>query len=88
MAKDVYDSMMEAGTAINQAMREYAASVIAGTLRQMSGWGDQTPADMQQLAKEIESWAKNENGKWDDLCCPMCQEITCDSGCALEELRT
>lgn len=56
---------------------------VANTLRQLASWGseDREAAELTKLADQVEV---------DDLamCCPMCQEVRCDTGCPLEPMRT
>jgi hypothetical protein len=55
---------------------------VASTLRQLADWGseDRQAVELRQLADRVEV---------DDLnmCCPMCQEVRCDTGCPLEPMR-
>lgn len=58
--------------------------VIARTLRQLAEWGDYDlqPAALLELATVVE--VEDYEESW---CCPMCQEVECDTGCPLEEVR-
>lgn len=56
--------------------------IVAATLRTTSGWikdeGDRI------LLIEAASAVAYSDLSW---CCPMCEEVTCDSGCPLAEAR-
>lgn len=61
------------------------AMIVAKTLRQLAEWDheDRSPRSLAELAQvvETEDWP-------DALCCPMCQEVECDTGCPLEDVRS
>lgn len=59
-------------------------ATVADTLRIISSWGRTNPETMGRLAEEI--------GSYTDMaclhpCCPVCQEVVCDTGCPLESVR-
>ncbi len=70
-------------------------AAVAATLRAVSEWGyldagqhaDQDAArecartDLRSIAGEVDGMSP------DDMCCPLCEEMVCDEGCALEGLR-
>jgi hypothetical protein len=56
------------------------ATVVA-TLRTVAGW---MPEDQRQTLYEV---ADQTEATWDDLCCPVCEEVTCDDGCPLQHVR-
>jgi len=67
-------------------MEHHAAvrAAVAATLRQVAGWGlvwehDGQPArdDLCDIAMQVE---RMEPG---DMCCPVCEEVTCDEDCPL-----
>lgn len=62
--------------------------IVAATLRQLAGWGvrDRTPDSLYELAAVVEQY-DHATGDLEALCCPMCQEIECDAGCPMEEVR-
>lgn len=55
---------------------------IIKALRTAAGW---LPDEQRELLLEAATVA--ENGGWEDACCPICQEVWCDTGCPLEDLR-
>ena len=59
--------------------------IVAATLRQLAQWSDadRTPMELFNLATTVE----NSPPPPDDMCCPMCQETECDTGCPLESAR-
>jgi hypothetical protein len=62
-------------------------ATIVATLRQVVGWVGLDQADMlREVAQTLEAidWTE----AWETLCCPMCQEITCDDGCPLAGVRS
>jgi hypothetical protein len=55
-------------------------------MRQVAEWGLQW-SDGKDARDELRDIADQvERGDFEDIC-PMCEEITCDAGCALEPLR-
>lgn len=61
-----------------------AAEIVVATLRQLASWSEEDclPESLAALAREVE-----EHDFADSWCCPMCQEIQCDGGCPLAEVR-
>jgi hypothetical protein len=61
---------------------EKVVKAVAATLREVAGWGedDRNPRMMEAVAEDVEA-------NWNDVCCPVCQEVTCDEGCPLEAVR-
>lgn len=53
----------------------------AAALRTASMW---LPDEWRDILREAADGAEK---AWDDLCCPVCQEVECDAGCPLEDLR-
>ena len=65
---------------------EDAALVInatAATLAYLAGWPgtDEQRAVLRETARAVLSVSR------DDICCPVCQEIQCDSDCPLYPVR-
>lgn len=62
--------------------------IIAATLRQLGSWGpwEIEPGQLERLAEEVEAYDHGTGGLA-ALSCPMCQEIECDAGCPLGEVR-
>lgn len=62
--------------------------IVAATLRQLESWGpwEIEPGHLSNLAAEVEAY-DHAAGGLAALCCPMCQEIECDAGCPLGEVR-
>jgi hypothetical protein len=58
-----------------------AVRATAAALRTASCW---LPDEFRDLLREAADGA--EHG-WGDACCPVCQEVECDAGCPLEDLR-
>lgn len=56
-------------------------STTASTLRVAAQWLSGNDRDMLLEA------AANAESNWDELCCPVCEEVTCDKGCPLESVR-
>jgi len=57
-------------------------AVVAATLRKVSEQ-QQCEADQRELALV----AEQVEGDWDEACCPLCQEVTCDEDCPLWSVR-
>lgn len=60
---------------------------VAATLRSVAGWVGANPerADREELywiADAVEQLDP------DDICCPVCEEMTCDLGCPLYPVRS
>jgi hypothetical protein len=53
----------------------------AETLRQVAGWPGVTQEELYEIARQVE-----EAG--DEMCCAVCEETTCDSGCPLSDVRS
>lgn len=62
--------------------------IVAATLRQVDGWApwDLMPGELAKLAEQVEAY-NHAAGGLEALSCPICQEIECDAGCPLEEVR-
>lgn len=58
-------------------------AVIAATLRQVAGWG--SAVDEAGLCRLADAVEHTDPAGW--VCCPLCQEVTCDDECALAEIR-
>lgn len=57
------------------------ARIAAKALRTAAQWLPDEYRDMlREAADGAEQW-------WDGACCPVCEEVWCDSGCPLEEVR-
>lgn len=54
-------------------------STVAATLKQLSCYLNDV-LDFSEVAKSVEL-------DWDGICCPLCEEVTCDEGCPLESVR-
>lgn len=57
------------------------ARAAAKALRTAAYW---LPDEQQALLLEAAEGAETH---WDGACCPVCQEVWCDDGCPLEEVR-
>ena len=57
-------------------------SLIAATLRKATEQlrCDADREELQQTGDQVET-------DWDDACCPLCQEVTCDDDCPLAASR-
>lgn len=76
--------MMQPGEewVIDTNLNAIAQEAVAGTLRAVA---EQTRDDEERdrllaTAEQVESGL-------DDACCPLCQEVTCDTGCPLGQTR-
>jgi len=56
---------------------------LAAAYRQAATWID-NPGDMQAL-NSLAYYIEKFDGT--DACCPVCQEVVCDTGCPLEPIR-
>jgi hypothetical protein len=76
--------MMQPGEewVIDVNLNAYAHEVVAATLRMVA----QQVRDDQDRLELVATADQVERGQ-DDACCPMCQEVTCDTGCPLSALR-
>ncbi|MDQ0809835.1 hypothetical protein QFZ63_001549 [Streptomyces sp. B3I7] len=55
-------------------------AIVAATLRTAAEWFSGDDRDtMREVADQTEQ-------TWDDIC-PVCEEVDCDQGCPLEDLR-
>lgn len=61
---------------------ERAVQLIAATLRTAAEQiqGDTDRITLREIAGTVES-------NWGGDCCPLCQEVTCDDGCPLQDVR-
>jgi hypothetical protein len=68
---------------IDVNLSAYAHELVAATLRAVAEQVDSNEerANLLGIADEV---ARGQG----QSCCPMCQEVTCDSGCPLSEART
>lgn len=68
---------------IDVNLSAYAHELVAATLRTVAEQVGSTEerANLLHTADEVANGA-------DQTCCPMCQEVTCDSGCPLDGART
>lgn len=57
------------------------ARAAAKALRTAACW---LPDEHRELLLDAASGAETH---WDGACCPICQEVWCDDGCPLEEVR-
>lgn len=63
-------------------------AAIVATLRQMA-WVERDTSYLSDSADEVEQWAKvyDYQDSLSNACCPLCQEMECDSSCPLASLR-
>ncbi len=61
-------------------------AAVAATLRQSAGWLVDDINLRDTFYEVANTVATTTPDQWD--CCPLCDEMTCDEGCALEPLRT
>lgn len=54
---------------------------VVRTLRQVAEWMPMSSEELQETADCVERLGA------DPECCPMCEEIECDDGCALATIR-
>lgn len=81
-ATDAKSKLKETGSPVG---RELVVNAIAQTLETLAMWTDETHRESYRyLARDVRSW---EPDQW-DICCPFCDEIECDEGCPMSELRT
>lgn len=69
-------------------MREIDAAIVAAsaaTLRQVAEWGPTSREELIEVAEGIEGM--NPNDPMSLMCCPLCEEVTCDDHCALSAVR-
>jgi hypothetical protein len=67
--------------------RAATIATVAATMRQVADWGlafDNGPArdELRSIADQVELLNSG-----DDMCCPMCEEATCDEDCPLAAVR-
>lgn len=76
--------MMEPGEewVIDTNLHSYAHELVVATLRTVA---EQVASD-DDRASLLETAERVELGE-DDAVCPLCQEVTCDTGCPLAETR-
>lgn len=62
-----------------------------GALRYAAGlafcWREELAADLYDTARELEGDLARDSVDGLADCCPVCQEVICDGGCPLEDLR-
>jgi hypothetical protein len=60
------------------------ASTVAATIRTVAEWisNDKDRDLLHSAAQQVEH-----NPGPDSICCPLCEEITCDDGCPMEVVR-
>jgi hypothetical protein len=68
-------------------VKDPVVAAVAATLRHVAEWGlafDNGPArsELMDLARQVEALEQA-----DDFCCPVCEEVVCDDGCPLAEVR-
>lgn len=68
---------------IDANLHAYAHELVAATLRTVAEQvaGDDDRTSLLETAERVE------HGEYDAVC-PLCQEVTCDTGCPLAETRT
>lgn len=63
-----------------------ARSATAATLRKVASWGDAYDHGiLVDLATQLE--ASTVGQLRDEMCCPVCEEVTCDEDCPLASVR-
>lgn len=61
--------------------RPLVVATVAATLRTAAEWLSGAEHELLlQIAKDAEHG-------WEDACCPLCEEVTCDDGCPLSTVR-
>lgn len=72
--------------ALEALARDAAATAAAATLRYIGKWDDDArqPGDLAAVATDIDTLRGG--AEW--ICCPVCQEITCDDDCPLAIVRS
>lgn len=63
-----------------EAVLPPTVQTVVGTLRVLADQFPQVRDDLLDTAEALER-------DWDGLCCPLCEEVTCDTGCPLVEVR-
>lgn len=68
-------------------MTDPIITAVAATFRQIALWGlrfDAGPAhdELMEIARKVEALSVE-----DDICCPVCEEVTCDDDCPLAPIR-
>lgn len=58
-----------------------AVRTTVATLRTAAEW---LPGEQRDMLREV---ADQTEWDWDGACCPLCEEVTCDEGCPLGNLR-
>ncbi len=61
---------------------EETTKIVAATLRTVAPW-----AEDHEFRDMLYDVADQAEANWDDACCPVCEEVTCDQGCPFEEIR-
>lgn len=57
------------------------AKIAAKALRTAACW---LPDEYRDMLRDAADGAEK---AWDGACCPVCQEVWCDDGCPLEDVR-
>lgn len=55
-------------------------TAVAATLRVVAFWPDVDTDELLSVATQVEL-------DWGRICCPLCEEVTCDEGCPLQSVR-
>lgn len=58
-------------------------TTVAETLRYAAHWSTDDADDLRAVAAELDT---GDIAAW--ICCPVCQEITCDADCPLRTVRS
>lgn len=59
---------------------EQVQGIVAATIRQVAGWGPMSSDELHQVADDVS------HARSDDMC-PVCEEVTCDTGCPFDGTR-
>lgn len=63
-------------------------ATVSATLRTIAEWGMEFPSGRKSARDELFEIAQQVDGlEPDEMCCPVCEEVTCDEGCPLAPVR-
>lgn len=61
---------------------EETTKIVAATMRVVARWTED-----YEFRDMVYAAADQAEAAWDDACCPVCEEVTCDQGCPFESIR-
>lgn len=64
-------------------------ATVSATLRTMAEWGLEFSANRKPARDELFEIAQQvDDFRADEMCCPVCEEVTCDEICPLAPVRS